>query len=266
MTLLAPIVPPAAASACSTDWIVELISGPKALLYLAVSVAIAPHLFVAPNKRTIGLHPAAPCASCAHFVIAAKSASSCVAASVLTPNTVRDPGIHAIAPNPVPAGPTVPPVAVAPPTCTAPGAAPGAGAGVPTGVAATRLPPLSNARTNGSPFFQRVPSSKITSVTSIFSIVGFDVVAATRSTQLLNESWLPPRMSILPSIKIPGPNDPERSSTASRIGRSNESSNSKATRTREAALFETLRKFTHSRMVPSLLNHVDDRVSRIGLD
>jgi hypothetical protein len=124
---------------------------------------------------------------------------------------------------------------------------------------------LSNARTNGSPFFQRVPSSKMTSVTSIFSILGLVAVPATLSTQLLNESLLPPSTSILPSMRIPGPNEPDRSRTASRIGRSKESSNSKLTRTREAALFETLRKFTHSRMVPSLLNHVDVRVSRIGL-
>src|ERR1700681_2020817 len=66
-------------------------------------------------------------------------------------------------------------------------------------------------------------------------------------------------------MRIPEPNDPDRSSTASRIGRSNESSNSNATRTREAALFETLRKLTHTRIVPLLLNHVDVRVRRIGL-
>src|SRR6202011_5985234 len=131
--------------------------GPRPVLNFASSVAIAPHLLSTPNKRTTGLHPGVPFASCVHAVIAAKSASDCDAASVLTPYAVREPGIHAIVPNAAPVGATLPPTAVAPPMLTA-GALPG-GAVPPPGVAATRFPALSNVRTNGSPFFQRVPSS-----------------------------------------------------------------------------------------------------------
>jgi len=62
-----------------------------------------------------------------------------------------------------------------------------------------------------------VLSENVTSVTSTFFRLGLTLVPLT-FTQLLNESEFPPSASILPSIKMPGAKEPERSRIASRNG------------------------------------------------
>src|ERR1700676_4577840 len=101
-------------------------------------------------------------------------------------------------------------------------------------------------------------------MTSMVNRFGCTLVIA-RFRQLLNESGLPPKAVIFPSITMLGPNEPLRRKMPSLMALPSRSSNLNVKTTRLAGFCETFLKLMHARNVDELLlsTKTDDWVMKI---